>query len=222
MKTSTASLIAAAIALAPLAAHCGEGRALAEKHRCMACHQVDAKSVGPAFREVAKRFYDAIERNPGAMSVLTGPDQIKRLHATLTDWMSTGLIGPLDERFYEKRSRIGRRHVQIGLAPQYMFTAMNIVRTAYHDFVFAELAPAEAQAAMRSVQKLLDIELAIMLHHYQLDSDDAVHAHVGKDRTGTLACSATARTWASCMAAMATAATTKPACAATSTSAKAA
>ncbi|MDQ3365694.1 MAG: protoglobin domain-containing protein [Myxococcota bacterium] len=128
--------------------------------------------LAPAFAEIAKRFYDAIARSPGARSVLSGPEQIDRLHATLVDWMATGLLGPHDERFYEKRSRIGRRHVTIGLAQSYMFTAMNIVRTAYQELVHELLAPAAAVPALRSVHKLLDVELAIMVHHYQLDSED--------------------------------------------------
>lgn len=136
--------------------------------RLRALHPV----LEPHFPAVATRFYDAVWKSPGASAVLGGPEQVERLRLTLIDWMGSGLQGPYDEAFYAKRSRIGRRHVQIGLAPQYMFTAMNVMRTAYHDHVFRELPAAEAQDAMRSVHKLLDIELAIMLHHYQLDSED--------------------------------------------------
>jgi signal transduction histidine kinase len=120
-------------------------------------------------------------KSPGAAAVLSGPAQVERLRGTLIDWMSTGLLGPYDERFYDKRSRIGRRHVQIGLAPKYMFGAMSVVRTAYHEHVSAALPPAAAQAAMRSVGKLLDIELAIMVHHYQLDSDERL---LRRERSG--------------------------------------
>lgn len=125
----------------------------------------------PHFADIAARFYEALWAHPGAAAVLSGPEQIERLRVTLIDWMSTGLLGPYDERFYEKRSRIGRRHVVIGLPNQYMFTAMNVVRTAYHDRV-TQLFPAhEAAAIMRSVNKLLDVELAIMVGHYQIDSE---------------------------------------------------
>ena len=65
----------------------------------------------PHFPAVADRFYAAVLKSPGAASVLTGSVQIERLRVTLIDWMSTGLRGPYDERFYEKRARIGRRHV---------------------------------------------------------------------------------------------------------------
>jgi two-component system sensor histidine kinase HydH len=130
--------------------------------------------LAPHFTVVADRFYEAVFANTGATSVLTGPDQVERLRVTLIDWMSTGLLGPWDERFYDKRSRIGRRHVSIGLQHHYMFTAMNVVRTAYSDLLAQHAS--DAVAAMRSVNKLLDIELAIMVRHYQLDSEDRLVA----------------------------------------------
>ncbi len=52
-----------------------------------------------------------------------------------------------------------------------MFGAMNGLRSAYHDRILALAPPAEAAAAVRVVDKLLDIELAIMSRHYQLDSE---------------------------------------------------
>ncbi len=134
----------------------------------------------PTFPEVAERFYAAVWADPKAASVLSGPEQVERLRRTLIDWMSTGLLGPHDEKFYEKRSRIGRRHVQIGLPQQYMFTAMNVVRTAYHDRLFAMLSADEAAASVRSLNKLLDVELAIMVRHYQLDSNDRLIARERK------------------------------------------
>jgi signal transduction histidine kinase len=126
----------------------------------------------PHFPDIAERFYAAVFENPGAAAVLSGPDQVERLRISLIDWMSTGLLGPYDAKFYEKRSRIGRRHVQIGLAQQYMFTAMNVVRTAYVEKI-VELFPLDiACPTVRAVNKLLDIELAVMLRHYQLDSEE--------------------------------------------------
>jgi signal transduction histidine kinase len=126
----------------------------------------------PHFPAIAKRFYDAAWDNPGAAAVLSGPEQVERLRVSLVDWMSSGLLGPYDDRFYQKRSRIGRRHVQIGLAQQYMFTAMNVVRTAYIEHI-VQLFPLDVAChTVRAVNKLLDIELAVMLRHYQLDSED--------------------------------------------------
>jgi signal transduction histidine kinase len=137
----------------------------------------------PHFPAIAGKFYDAVWTHPGAAAVLSGPAQIERLRVTLIDWMSTGLLGPYDDRFYDKRSRIGRRHVQIGLAHHYMFTAMNVVRTAYHDLIADLYDPAEAWAVMRAVNRLLDVELAIMVRHYQLDSDEKLIARERRTQT---------------------------------------
>jgi signal transduction histidine kinase len=136
--------------------------------------------LSPAFPDIAEKFYAAVWADPKAAAVLSGPEQVERLRRTLIDWMSTGLLGPHDEKFYEKRSRIGRRHVQIGLPQQYMFSAMSVVRTAYHDRLFEQLSPTEAAAAVRAVNKLLDIELAIMVRHYQLDSNERLIARERK------------------------------------------
>ena len=132
--------------------------------------------LAPMFPDIAARFYEAVWANPSAGAVLSGPEQVERLRVTLIDWMSTGLLGPYDEAFVEKRSRIGRRHVIIGLKQQYMFTAMDVLRNAYLDRI-AKLYPAdEALLVVRSVNKLFDIELALMLRHYQLHSEERLLA----------------------------------------------
>ncbi|MEJ7601807.1 MAG: protoglobin domain-containing protein [Kofleriaceae bacterium] len=125
--------------------------------------------LAPHFSAIADRFYAAVAASPAA-SVMSGADQVARLHVTLVDWMSSGLLGPYDERFYDKRSRIGRRHVAIGLPHDYMFTAMSVVRTAYLDRIEALCPPADAWTIARSINKLLDVELAIMVRHYHLDA----------------------------------------------------
>jgi cytochrome c len=53
MKVLALAAAAAAIAL------CGPAsadEALAKKHNCLACHSIDKKGVGPAYKEIAKRY----------------------------------------------------------------------------------------------------------------------------------------------------------------------
>ncbi len=123
------------------------------------------------FPEIADRFYDRVRANPATAQLISDPEQVARLHATLIEWMSSGLLGPYDEAFSAKRSRIGRRHVEIGLPQHYMFTAMSTIRGEYDDRISALYDPAEARLVSKSVDKLLDVELALMLRHYQLDSE---------------------------------------------------
>ena len=50
------ALIAALAAGFTLAAPARADEALAKKHNCLACHQIDKKSVGPAYKEIAKKY----------------------------------------------------------------------------------------------------------------------------------------------------------------------
>jgi len=128
--------------------------------------------VVDALPVVSEHFYDVLVQHPGAAAVLTGgAPQIDRLKRTLVDWMASGLEGPHDEAYYERRSRIGRRHVAIGLPQQYMFTAMNVMRRDLHRLI-EERVGAERVATTEALDKLLDMELAIMLRHYQLEAEE--------------------------------------------------
>ena len=53
MKALTLALALAGTAIA-LPAQANE--ALAKKHNCLACHQTDKKVIGPAYKEVAKKY----------------------------------------------------------------------------------------------------------------------------------------------------------------------
>jgi cytochrome c len=49
-------MVAAAAAAVILAAPARADEALAKKHNCLACHQVDKKVVGPAYKDIAKKY----------------------------------------------------------------------------------------------------------------------------------------------------------------------
>ena len=55
------ALILAAAAAIPASFPAAANEALAKKHACMACHAVDKKLVGPAYKDVAAKY-----RNDGA------------------------------------------------------------------------------------------------------------------------------------------------------------
>jgi signal transduction histidine kinase len=136
---------------------------------------------------IAQRFYERLAANPGAAAMLSKPDQVRRLHASLVDWMTSGLLGPYDEQFHEARAKIGRRHVAVRLPQHYMFAAMSVIRCEYDDRIAACYAPDEASRVAKSVNKLLDIELALMLRHYQLDSETKLVARERRGRADRVA-----------------------------------
>jgi cytochrome c len=61
MKTCFISLLvfAASLFAAASAQAATDGAELAQKSGCMACHGIDKKVLGPAFKDVARRYKDA-------------------------------------------------------------------------------------------------------------------------------------------------------------------
>ena len=49
-------IVAAAAAAAVLAAPARADEALAKKYNCLACHAIDKKLVGPAYKDIAKKY----------------------------------------------------------------------------------------------------------------------------------------------------------------------
>ena len=58
----------AALAAVTMAAPAMADEALAKSKNCMACHAVDKKLVGPAYKDVAAKF----AKDPGAVDMLAG------------------------------------------------------------------------------------------------------------------------------------------------------
>lgn len=125
----------------------------------------------PRFAAVIDHFYDTITRHPRALAVITeGANQIARLKCTLREWLTSGLTGDHDHAWFASRARIGRRHVEVGLADHYMFTAMNLIRADLRHLA-VEAYGVDATPVCDSLDRWLDLELAIMVHTYQEDSE---------------------------------------------------
>ncbi|MHB8418095.1 MAG: protoglobin domain-containing protein [Myxococcales bacterium] len=126
----------------------------------------------PHFQRIAETFYARILSHSEARKSLEGGEStVGRLKVTLVAWMGGVFKGPWDEAYFEQRCRIGRVHVRIALPQHYMFTAMNVLRGELALVVDRAHAGAteELIAAHRAVGKILDLELALMLHTYRED-----------------------------------------------------
>jgi len=123
------------------------------------------------FTDIAHVFYARILEHEGARTALAGESQVGHLKVALRAWMEQLLSGPWDEAYYQLRCRIGRRHVHIALPQHYMFGAMNILRQQFNRIIDEHYAgQREALMSARlALGKILDLELAIMLHTYRED-----------------------------------------------------
>jgi two-component system sensor histidine kinase HydH len=129
-----------------------------------------AQAVQPDLAQVIDTFYERIEQHPGAMAALHDDAQIERLKGTLRVWITELFQGPWDQAYYERRLRIGRRHVEVRLPQRYMFTAMGVIRGELNRMISARKVGGDQLAReLHALNALLDLELAVMLHSYQED-----------------------------------------------------
>jgi cytochrome c len=56
MKLHTTALAFAVSGALLAAAPAQANEALAKKHQCLACHQIDKKLVGPSYKDIAKKY----------------------------------------------------------------------------------------------------------------------------------------------------------------------
>jgi signal transduction histidine kinase len=130
-----------------------------------------APYVTNAFPGIVERFYEAIQQNPRALAVFKGGSaQIERQKSLLHAWLEGVVSGVYDVEYLKLRARIGRTHVRIQLDQRYVLGAMNIVREGLHDAVEASsFEVGRRPIAHRAIDKICDLELAIMLQTYSED-----------------------------------------------------
>lgn len=131
-----------------------------------------AETVAPHLSPIIDDFYQEIARHPNASKVITGgAAQIERLKGTLLDWMRNLFSGRYDSAYVHRRWRVGWRHVEIGLDQVYTNVALSRIRTGLLRVLYEhpETAPPRLDVAVRALNKLLDLDLAIIEDAYQAE-----------------------------------------------------
>jgi signal transduction histidine kinase len=150
-----------------------------ELQRYVGWSEADARRVRsvagvlePRLGPLIDDFYAEIERHPEARKVITGGQaQIERLKGTLRAWVRELLAGPYDCAYVERRWRVGGRHVEIGLNQVYTNVALSRLRGGLLEALEEGPQPnlREAMAIRRSLNTLLDLDLAIIEDAYQAE-----------------------------------------------------
>ncbi|MEM6792228.1 MAG: protoglobin domain-containing protein [Myxococcota bacterium] len=120
----------------------------------------------PHFGQLATEFYERAREHEDAHRVFSGEDQIRRLHAVQVAWLERLLSGPHNEDYARKSRRIGRVHVRVGLPERYVFVGVTVFRAGLKAIIESDL-PDDKGATVRSLAKILDIELALMNGAYR-------------------------------------------------------
>jgi signal transduction histidine kinase len=131
-----------------------------------------APLLEPYLLQLIDDFYDEIQRHPEARRVITGGQtQIERLKGTLVQWIRDLLAGNYDGDYVARRWRVGWRHVEIGLDQVYTNVALSRLRTGLIRSLHEswEDEPTTLKKTVRALNKLLDLDLAIIEDAYQAE-----------------------------------------------------
>ncbi len=119
--------------------------------------------------EIVELFYDHLQQFEHLNAILNGePGRVERLKEHLKQWLLTLSDGTYGDAYYERRYRIGKRHVEVGLEPRYVMAAMAFCRAhAARLIVNGEYAAdAQKEARARALNRVMDVDLNIMLQSY--------------------------------------------------------
>ncbi len=131
-----------------------------------------AALLEPCLQDLVDDFYAEIERHPAARKVITGGQaQIDRLKGTLVQWIRELLAGRYDAEYVARRWRVGWRHVEIGLEQVYTNVALSRLRTGLIRALHVSWLhdPQALKETVRALNKLLDLDLAIIEDAYQAE-----------------------------------------------------
>ncbi|MES1175556.1 MAG: protoglobin domain-containing protein [Myxococcales bacterium] len=145
-----------------------------ELKRCARFDERDAElllafwiAAAPSFPEVASEFRERIRENLAICSVTVDEFELRAVELALLSWLSRVCGGVYDEHYYEQTTRAGHLQSKSGV-PQHQLLSMiadiRLVLLRIADGALEERAAPTREA----VNRILDIELAIMLDTYRV------------------------------------------------------
>lgn len=120
--------------------------------------------------DMVEDFYAEILRHPQTASVLAGGDrQVERLKGSLRAWLRELCHGPHDEAYVERRWRIGKRHVDIGVGPKYVIAAFARLRSRLIESLQRRWTGSleEFSDVLASLNRRLDVDLGLIQDSYE-------------------------------------------------------
>lgn len=117
--------------------------------------------------EFPGKFYNYIKVFEETPKFLQDEETIKRHQDGLKKWFINLFSGEYDTDYIKNLEKIGYAHVKIGLNAHYVNSAMNFVRGYCQDIIEKEFKDTlELRKIVRSIEKILDINLDIMTSSY--------------------------------------------------------
>lgn len=116
--------------------------------------------------EIVDALYELILGHPESRAFFSGEAMVQRVKSLQREYFLGLFAGRCDQAYVEDRLRVGAAHERIGLAPKWYIGAYGRYLRLLLERMFADLAPADAQASYRSVVKLVAFDMALAIDTY--------------------------------------------------------
>lgn len=122
------------------------------------------------FDGIVEQFYEDLLREPTTADILKADDRVQRLKVSLKHWLRQLLSMEMTPEYVASRWRVGRRHVELEIPQVLVATSLGRLRSRLVDVVVrhADELGVDLAPAIDSLNKLIDLDQAIIEHAYEL------------------------------------------------------
>ncbi|MCO4743699.1 MAG: hypothetical protein KC912_02850 [Proteobacteria bacterium] len=122
-------------------------------------------TVQPHTKSIVDGFYSRVMAHDGTRRIIKDDAQLERLRASMGRWLEEMISGPHDDRYFQRRAHVGHRHVEVGLPPRYVSTAMAVIVEHLTGIALSELDSGVAELLV-SVRRITTLDAAVMTNAY--------------------------------------------------------
>ncbi|MEG0261233.1 MAG: globin-coupled sensor protein [Lysinibacillus sp.] len=117
---------------------------------------------------IVNRFYEVVGSESSLVDIINDNSSVERLKVTLNRHISEMFNGVIDFEFFEKRTRIAKVHVHIGLKTQWYICAFQDLTISFVDLVEQVVENPEDQFnTIRAISKISNFEQQLVLEAFE-------------------------------------------------------
>lgn len=118
--------------------------------------------------EIVDEFYNILAQDPKMTAIISEHSTFERLKVTLRSHISEMFCGIIDESFIDKRYRIARVHVHIGLPTNSYLAAFQSLNLSFMRLIFETVPNEDDQYALiAACSKILNLEQQLVLEAFE-------------------------------------------------------
>lgn len=144
------------------------------------------KAMGPILiphgENITNAFYAHLLTQPATKKFLPDEATVNRLKSTHKRWFGELFNGVYDEAYYQNRAKIGIAHVRVGLHPEYVDGIMSQIEQDASVALIKTLPAEQAATYIKSLLKILDLDLSIINQTYESERLDRLVEGTGLSR----------------------------------------